>query len=293
MKQQSIKTALLGIAVALIVTGCVQKGPVIEFEKAEIYSNKELSCLQADGKPFTSGLKVGDGSVADLTGKNEKGTLGSTLITQGGAQMMVSALMQGGGHLVNRHNVDIIMWEKDRAVDKWLGDGTNYRKIKVGALIGSNYYVTGAITSLDVNTNSGGAELKINGIGGGYRYQEIVVGGDFVITDSRTSEIVFAEKYQIRLYSQEVEAGAFKIFGNDILNFGTGFVTSDPLQLSVRYMIDTAASDILRKIYSIDGNVCDIEPVDKTKTVTFEVTENDEEIVDETEDIRLTSGIDR
>jgi len=289
---KTLLTSLAAIAVALSVTGCNTAEPIIEFKKAKIYEHKELSCLGSETLYYDSkNINLGVGTVLDLTGKNERNTLGSTFISQGGSQMMVSALMQGGSSLVNRHNVEIMMWEKDASVDKWLGDkGTKgYRKVPIGVLIGSDYYVTGAITSLDVNTESGGAELKVNGVGGGYRFQEIVVGGDFVITDTKTSKIIFAEKYHIKLYSQEIEAGVFKLFGSDIVNFGAGHVTTDPMQLSTRYMIDTAAADIIRKIYGVAADICDNEDLTPPIKVgpSVGISNGREDIRENTKDISI------
>ena len=284
-----ILTSLIGLAIVLSISGCTASKPTVEFKKGSIYEHKELMCIGSEPNLTQNSIHIGVGSVMDLTGKNEKNTLGSTFISQGGSQMMVSALMNGGGHLVNRHNVDVMMWEKNAAVDKWLGDkGTqNYRKINVGQLVGSDYYITGAITTLDMNTNSGGIEGKVNGIGGGYRYHEIVVGGDFIITDTKTSEIIFAETFHLRLYSEEIEAGVFKLFGNDVVNLGAGFVTNDPLQLSTRYMIDTAAVKMLRKVYTINKEVCDLE-VTKEESVKVGVNTEDAGKVGESDKAKET-----
>jgi curli biogenesis system outer membrane secretion channel CsgG len=248
-------TKFIGIFLLFgLFTGCAPKQQM-EFVKKDFYQQKELNCISYK---VSKNIILGVGAIPDLTGKTEYGTLGSHFISKAGSQMMVTALIEGGARLVNRHDLVIVNFEKDAAMKHWLGKDEKYRPIKVGSLKGSDYYITGSISTLDFNTDSKGLELYINGIGGGSRYQEIIVGGDFIVTDTITSEIIYAKAVHFKLYSKEVKAGVFHLFNEDLVNLNVGYTGNDPLQMATRYMIDKAAADILRKINNIEDSECDI-----------------------------------
>jgi curli biogenesis system outer membrane secretion channel CsgG len=180
---------------------------------------------------------------------------------------MVSSLKAGGARLVNRHDVVILNFEKSASMEKWLGNGAEYRQIPMGCLLGSNYYVTGSISTLDFNTDSKGIELYVDGIGAGGRYQEIIVGGDFIVTNTKTSEIVFAKTVHFKLYAKEIKAGVFHLYDDSLVNLNMGYTGNDPLQMATRYMIDQAAAEIIRNVYDIDSKECDtVENVDDNAT---------------------------
>jgi curli production assembly/transport component CsgG/holdfast attachment protein HfaB len=247
---------------SLLLTGCAQKQNQIVFTKKEFYQQKELLCLKSY-IPKKS-IFVGVGAIPDLTGKSEFGTLGSHYVSQAGSQMMVSSLKQGGVKLVNRHDINIVNYEKEAAMHKWLGNGIQYRKIHKGSLLGSNYYVTGSISTLDFNTESKGIELYIDGVGAGFRYQEIIVGGDFIVTNTQTSEIIYARTVHFKLYAREIQGGMYHIYNEHLVNINMGYSGNDPLQMATRYMIDKAAADIIKEIYKIDLNVCkNLENINK------------------------------
>jgi len=240
------------LAIVGLFSGCSQHTlKPVAVEETQLDS---LACVNA--LPKMSDAYIGVGSILDLTGKSEPSTISSTYITQAGTQILIAELYKAGAKLVNRHNVQVMVWEKDNAMGKWLGNGKEYRKIPVGSLIGSDYVVTGSISTLDFNTQSGGVEISVNGVGAGVRAQEIDVSGDIMITDTRTGEIVFAKTYQMKLYAAETKLGAFHIWDNDLYNISAGKIVQDPLQFSVRYLLEQAAIDVMAKIYGISPETC-------------------------------------
>jgi len=243
---------LIGFGALLLLGGCSQH--TLKPVAVQETPMDSLSC--AHSLPKMTEAYIGVGSILDLTGKSEPSTISSTYITQAGTQILVSELYKAGAKLVNRHNVSVMVWEKENAMGKWLGDGKDYRKIPVGSLIGSDYIVTGSISTLDFNTQSGGVEISVNGVGAGVRAQEIDVSGDIMITDTRTGEIVFAKTYQMKLYTAETKLGAFHMWDGDLYNISAGKVVQDPLQFSVRYLLEKAALDIMANVYEIDASIC-------------------------------------
>jgi curli biogenesis system outer membrane secretion channel CsgG len=240
--------------IIVFLTGCPAKKQM-NFVSPNFYEQKELKCIRSKVSKDII-LTVGD--IPDLTGRKESGMSGSHFVSEAATQMMVTSLIEGGAKLVNRHDVNIIKFEKNASKKDWLGNKGVPREVKEGSLKGSNFYITGSISTLDFNTNASGLDLYINGVGLGSDFQEILVGGDFIVTNTITSEIVYAKIIYFKLYVEEVNAGVFHLYDEDLITFNVGYCGNDPLQMAIRYIVDKAAVGILRKINNIKDSECNI-----------------------------------
>jgi len=209
-------------------------------------------------------LKLGVSNIDDLTGRYDSDGQGA-FITRGGSYMLMTAFAKAGIPQVQRANTKAIEWERDLALSKGLGDGedhivgdevVNYRLVKTGEVRGSTHIASGAFTALDFNIASGGAEIGINGKSIGARRYRMALGLDFIITDTRTTEILFAKSYSKSLEGSEVKAGVFTFLTGNLVNANAGYETHDPIQFGSKYVLEYAAYDFSKEILEA-GNTCD------------------------------------
>jgi len=161
--------ALCGAA----LTGCqpatgLEKGGVKPLSTYPVTNNdtpysqclKELAQLPANNLPVFS-----VGEVADKTGQINLDDNGRA-ISQGISEMVISALFKTRkANLVERLDLRIPLAEMKLAEQERLS-----RKLDAyDALPASDFIVVGALTELNYNISSGGAQLYVKGIGGGVR----------------------------------------------------------------------------------------------------------------------------
>lgn len=223
-----------------------------------------LYCLSQTPEVRKSKIVFAVHSVQDLTGKVSPEEDGSYL-PRDAASMLVSALQKAGVKQVNRVNTAVSEWELARAKEQVLGDGgavsvgnqsVTFRPILKGSLRGSDLVIDGALTQLDFNTFSGGAEATIAGIGGGARVFALTAAADLRVTDTTTTEIVMAGSYSKQAIGHEVYASVFRFFSNQLFDVKIGEKSQEGLHAGVRWLMAEAAYDIVAKAVKHDGS-CD------------------------------------
>ena len=218
-----------------------------------------------DKKQALLGISVGD--VKDYTGKFSQNE-GST-ITQGGSLMIYSALGKLGDVVQLQERFDTRIAELELAYTdrRQLGDGRAYSveagKPPVpwvpyfgGSILRSNYYIVGGITELNYNIASGGAEVFVSGVGGRARTFTMNVGVDLRIVDTRSLVVVKTISLQKQIVGDEVGAGIYRFFGNDLLDINIGTKKQEPLQLGVRTTIEHGVIELISAVTGVDGNQC-------------------------------------
>lgn len=113
-----------------------------------------------------------------------------------------------------------------------------------GRLPASDFILVGALTELNYNIVSGGSELFIQGIGGGGRMVVINVAMDLRVIDSRNFTIRYVSSLQKQVVGYEVEANVFRFFGNTLVEFDTGAIRNEPMQLAVRSVAEMSVYQI-------------------------------------------------
>jgi curli production assembly/transport component CsgG/holdfast attachment protein HfaB len=243
-----------------------------------------LACMRS--QQSSRDLRIGVSDFVDGTGVMEGGTQNSRAVTQRPDMMMVVALAAAGAHLVNRSSINVSEWEMNKAMEKKLGDGSPevidrkqilFRPIRAGIILGSTHYVTGAVTELNWNIDSGVAEAGAYSANIGRRTYRISVAIDVVVTDTQTTEIVYAKSFKKQLVGFESNANFFRFVNENtalqILSLGNtdaAAVTqelelfdanldekqNEPSQTALRWVIELAAYDIMRDLKRT-GNSCD------------------------------------
>ncbi|MEO7547711.1 MAG: CsgG/HfaB family protein, partial [Ramlibacter sp.] len=221
-----------------------------------------------NGQP-AQGIAVGD--VKDYTGKYSQNE-GST-ITQGGSLMIYSALGKLGGAVQIQERFDTRIAELELAYTdrRQLGDGRTHQlesnKPAVpwvpyfgGSILRSGYYIVGGITELNYNIHTGGGEVAISGVGLRRRTFNMSIGVDLRVIDTRTLVVVKTVSLQKQIVGQEVGAGVYRFFGNELFDLNIGSKSQEPLQLGVRTALEQGVMELVAAVTGVDAAPCQFKP---------------------------------
>jgi len=223
-----------------------------------------LQCLSRSSAVRNSNRVFSVHIITDLTQKFEADEAGA-FVPRDTAGMLVTALSRAGVKQVNRVNTAVTEFEIARAREQILGDGgvtivegerLPYRPLERGSLRGSDVVIDGAITQLDFNTFSGGAEGAFFGIGGGRRNFALTVGADLRVTDTRSTELLMAQAYSKQAIGVEVYGSIFRFFDNELFDVKIGSKSQEGLHAGIRWMLAEAAYDIVSTTLNHNGS-CD------------------------------------
>ncbi|MGH6725358.1 MAG: CsgG/HfaB family protein [Pseudolabrys sp.] len=242
--------------------------------------------MRSHVRKYRSGLRIGVNDFVDGTGVMEGGTQYSRALSQRPDMMMVVALASAGAHLVNRSSVNVAEWEMKQAMEKKLGDGRKemvdgqsitFRPIRSGVILGSTDYVSGAITELNWNISSGVAEGGAYSAAIGKRTYRISLAIDVMVTNTQTTEIVYAKSFKKQLVGFETNANFFRFvnqntalqivsLGNaatatatqalELFDANLGEKQNEPTQVALRWVVELTAYDIMRRLTHA-GTKCD------------------------------------
>lgn len=226
--------------------------------------NPALACLanqiQQVGKPP---LTIAVDDIKDYTGQyniNE-----GDAITQGGSLMVMSALGKLGGtvNVADRFNTDVTQMELSFMNQRELGDGHNHvvgsgTGAKTvpwipyygGSIDASQYYITGGITELNYNVQSGGVQFQINQLGPKDRVYTEDVGIDLELVDTKTLLVVKSVSLVKEITGYEVGFNIFQFFGSNLYDLNIGNKSQEPAQLGVRTLLEEG---VLKLVASAEG----------------------------------------
>lgn len=189
------------------------------------------------------------GEIADKTGQINYDENGHAL-TQGVSEMVISALAKTGkAHMVERLDLRIPLAEVKLAEQKKLNRSVD----DYGKLPASDFIIVGALTELNYNIISGGAQLFVRGIGGGMRTVVVNVAMDLRVVDSKNFAIRYVTTLQKQILGYEVEANVFRFFGDTLIEFDAGAIRNEPMQLGVRSVAEMAVYQIMTDFLKLPG----------------------------------------
>lgn len=211
------------------------------------------------------GIAVGD--VKDYTGKYSQNE--GNAITQGGALMVYSSLGKMGNVVQIQERFDTRIAELELAYTdrRQLGDGRTHSvepgKPAVpwvpyfgGTILRSQYYIVGGITEVNYNIQSGGFDAAVDLIGVRARTYTMNIGVDLRIIDTRTLVVVKTVSMQKQIRGQEVGAGIYRFFNDNLLDFNIGSKNQEPLQLGVRTTIEHGVLELMAAVTGVDAGYC-------------------------------------
>ena len=266
-----LKALGLGLA-TLALAGCTALTPMTR-PKAEFHGpvpianstphDAALVCLSKTPEVKNSGIMLAVHTITDQTNKfnSDEGSF----VPRDVAAMLITALQKAGMKQVNRTNTVVTEWEIARAKEQLLGDGgqttvgnqtVEFRPVTKGTIRGSDYVIDGALTQLDFNTYTGGAEVLVGGVGGGARAFALTAAADIRVTNTRTTRIVRAGSYSKQAIGTEVYASIFRFFSNEMFDVKIGDKSQEGLHAGVRWLMAEAAYDIVASLVHHNGS-CD------------------------------------
>jgi len=150
--------------------------------------------------------------------------------------MMQTMLLHAGAEKVmNRRDPRPVILEA-----KW--GKRDMKKVQV-----MDYYLTGSINTLDFIPGAA-AEVTVAGIGPRYRQSRALVGLDLHLTRADTTEVVGAVNISKQIFAEEMGFGIGRFFGTTLVDFDLGSGNREPLQLSLRSMLQYGLYEILKQV---------------------------------------------
>lgn len=231
--------------------------PMINTTPAE----RLLECV-AKHRNKNQDLRVGVGEIVDGTGARTLSDGSSTLLTQRPDMMVTVAMMKTGLRVLNRNSTKVSEWELSQALEQRLGEGKTvtvdakdypFRPVAAGSMLGSTHFVTGAITEVNWNINSGGTDVNIAGAFQSGKTFYISVAADLIVTDTVTTEVVLARSYTKQIVGREINRGLFRFVQMpensaldpvELFDASIGEQRNEPVQKALRWLLEYAAYDI-------------------------------------------------
>ena len=262
-------TAIFLLTSSLSLSGCLSTPiPESDYDRATVnktYKTQELSCLgdilkeQKVGKEELFSIAVG--SIVDRTGKVDQFGAGHH-VTQGAADIATTALFSTKSFRVNeRVDVGVHKFEVDYAGQGFLREREYkeggvlkraLRKNSQGDVLGTDFYLAGAITEINYNIESGGYEADINGLEHGKRVFKMSVALDLRIVDTTSLEIIDAVSIKKVLKGYETKWGLFDFLDNRLIDINGGEKVQEPLQLGVRAALEEGIMQLTSRLYNFN-----------------------------------------
>lgn len=180
-------------------------------------------------------------NIQDKTGqyKDDEHLRNSSIVTQGATEMLVTALMKSRQFKVlDRIHFQNLLNEQNLKLNERVKGKNNGPNL--GALIGAEYILEGAITEYDVDKNTGGFGLKIAGKGGSKEYARATCAVDLRITDTTSGEVIWARSLKKEIYGEKVGLTLFSFMGDNIVELETGRGRQQAINLVVRTLLEEA-----------------------------------------------------
>ncbi len=203
----------------------------------------ELATMPTNRRPV-----VAIGQISDKTGQRTYAKYNdSAELTQGVSEMVISAFFKTRQvTLTERLDVRVPIAEQ-----QFVEADAIVAPVRDLSVTPANFVVLGALTELNYNIVSGGSRLFIAGIGGGVRKAVVNVGLDLRLVDVRTYKTLYVTSLQKQIVGYEIETGVYRFFGDHLVEFESGAVKNEPLQLGVRSVVELATYQILTEGLSL------------------------------------------
>jgi curli biogenesis system outer membrane secretion channel CsgG len=245
-----LKRLLISIVPVVALSGCASLAPgdATGVKPLIVYpvTNNDTpysQCLRKLQSVPAANLPVfAVGEIADKTGQVAYYDKAGNNLTQGAAEMVMSALYKTGkAHLVERYDLRLPLAEVKLAEQNRLNRGVE----TFGKLPSTDFVLVGALTELNYNIVSGGVGVRVAGIGAGTRMAVVNVALDLRVVNSKNFSVAYVSSLQKQIYGYEVQADVFRFFDSTYLELEAGHVRNEPLQLGVRSVAEMAVYQIM------------------------------------------------
>ncbi|MFN3229750.1 MAG: holdfast anchoring protein HfaB [Asticcacaulis sp.] len=234
-----------------------------------LYGNA-LTCQMVMAQRFgVKSPRVAVGRIEDLTGKSDFDT--GANITRGANLYAMTALGRAGFKVVERFDTAISDNEIAYAKEKILSDAPemagkssdNYRRVLIGQIAGSDYYIVGGVTELNFNIVSSGIDAKGGAVNdkdpkGTFEARSFVmnVGVDLRLVNTRSQEVVDMASYQKQIIGKEIRLGVFDFLNGNIFDISGGKSSHEPVHAAVRSLIERGVFEFGETLYGFNAEAC-------------------------------------
>ena len=178
--------------------------------------------------------------ISDSTGqfKGDRTGVSSSVVTQGATEMLITALQRSRQFIVlDRARFGDFINEQNLVANNRIVEGQGP---VIGAMTGSDYVISGAITEYQVDMYSGGIGLRIAGKGGSQEYARASSAIDLRVTNTTTGEVVWAESLKGEIIGEKIGLEVFSFLGKNIVEFETGKGKQQVINLVIRTLLEEA-----------------------------------------------------
>gem|GEM_PF-1596971 len=237
---------------SLLFAGCsTLSGPRVPLESFEssatVATKTETQERLRKLPPAESPLAVSVYQFSDLTGQNKPGEIPqySRAVTQGGINILKSALIDAGNHswfrVLERGGLENLLQER-KIIDTVRAryetpDGDKLPQL--GPMMYAGLILEGGITAYESNVQTGGVGARFLGIGGDTKYSRDMVTVHISVVSVTTGEVLLSVTTSKTIFSQSMQGGLFKYVSYDKIAEGEAGVTyNEPPQLAVREAVE-------------------------------------------------------
>jgi curli production assembly/transport component CsgG len=191
----------------------------------------------------------------DLTGQHKPSdTVAefSRAVTQGGAQLLIEALMSAGSgkwfQVIERASLDNLLQERKiiRATRQEYADVKGGSLPNLPPLLYAGILLEGGIIAYESNVLTGGIGARYLGVGGSTEYRRDVVTVALRATSVSNGQILVSTSASKTIYSTAAQGGVFKYVGvNELLEIESGFSVNEPPQYATRQAIEMAVYSLI------------------------------------------------
>ncbi len=177
------------------------------------------------------------GEIVDATGKYSSEFSGTgQFVSQGAGDMMQTTLVKANAEItVNRRDPRPIFTEIQLGLPR------------SDKLLSMDYFITGSVNTLDFIPGAAAA-VTIAGIGPRYRQNRAIVGLDLHLTDAHTMQVLSAANISKQIFADEAGFGIGRFFGNTLVDLDINGQSREPLQLSLRSMLQFGLYEMLASL---------------------------------------------
>lgn len=210
-----------------------------------------------DFPPIKSGkpVSVAVYSFADKTGQRKPSdnvAQLSSAVTQGGEIYLIKAMMDLSDgkffNVVERGGLDFLLKERQviRNARKSFEGGKAKR---LGALQFAGIIITGGVVGYDSNKFTGGAGVRLLGIGPMSQWRVDVVTIGLRAVSVLTGEVLISVTTEKTILSTSVGLNVFKFYdmGTKVLEIEAGTSTNEPVNYAVRQGIESAVIELVKE----------------------------------------------
>ena len=250
-----LKISLIAICIILLLPSLLYAEEIEQNEMStaeQILSNKD-KILSANKNVTTATqllaalpdrkekIAIAIYKIEDKTGKRD--VTGSTVLTQGATDMMITALHRSGQFkILDRSILANFMNEQNLITQKRVESGEG---AEIGRMLGSKYILTGAITEYQIDKKSGGLGVVIGGKGGQQEYAVASCALDLRVIDTTTAEVVWARSFKKEILGKKLSFQLFSFLGNNIVEFESGRGKQEVINLVVRTIIEEGVFELI------------------------------------------------